>query len=176
MSFWFRHNKGSPGDIPEKAKQHISLTSSVSQVSSPSKHLITRPLTWRVILASPVLYGILLPLLFLDLCLTIYHWTVFPLLRIPRVQRKGYIRLDRHQLNYLPWIVKLTCSYCGYANGLLQYAVRLAGDTERYFCPLKHQERSSQFHPAPHHIDFAKYGDPFGFQARYKPKPTAKKI
>jgi hypothetical protein len=166
--------KGSSSIRPEKSKHRIPLISPESLASTHSTLFVTRPLTWGVILASPVLYGIFIPLVLLDLSLTIYHWTVFPLLHIPNVQRKAYIRFDRHRLTYLPWIVKLTCSYCGYANGLLQYAVRLAGDTEAYFCPLKHQERTGEFHHAPHHVQFAEYGDAPGFKAHYQRDPTQK--
>lgn len=125
----------------------------------------TRP-AWTTIVASPLLYGMGVPLLFLDLCLELFHRLVFPLLGIPLVHRWEYIRIDRHRLTFLPWILKLACAYCGYANGLLQYAVRIAGDTERYFCPSKHQE-SSDFHAPLHHQNFAEYGDEKGFQQRF---------
>ena len=131
---------------------------------------VWRPLTWHVLLASPILYGIFIPLLILDLSLTIYHWTVFPILHIPRIRRNAYIRLDRQHLSYLPWIVKLTCTYCGYANGLLHYGVRLAGDTEAYFCSIKHQLRQQEFHEPPHHRHFAPFGDAQAFQRLYSPK------
>jgi hypothetical protein len=147
------------------------LSSPHNPTSHPAIGSIARPLTWRVIVASPVLYGMLIPLAFLDLCLTLYHWTVFPLLHIPRIRRSAYIRLDRHRLAYLPWIVKLTCTYCGYANGLLQYAARLAGDTEAFFCPIKHQQRSQKFHDPPHHAGFAEYGDAQGAHTRYQQSP-----
>ncbi len=160
-------------DTPPKLIQtsQEKLSSPHNPTSHPAIGSIARPLTWRVIVASPVLYGMLIPLAFLDLCLTLYHWTVFPLLHIPRVRRSTYIRLDRHRLAYLPWIVKLTCTYCGYANGLLQYAARLAGDTEAFFCPIKHQQRAQKFHAPPHHAGFAEYGDAQGAQARYQQFP-----
>ena len=160
--------KDSSSKFPERSKPRLPPPSLLSPAPQHAVLPVFRPLTWRVVLASPILYGIFIPLVLLDLSLTIYHWTVFPLLHIPMVQRKAYIRLDRHRLSYLPWIVKLTCSYCGYANGLLQYAVRLAGDTEAYFCPLKHQERIGEFHPAPHHVRFADYGDSSKFSALYQ--------
>ncbi len=160
--------KDSSSNFPEKSEQRLPPGSSLSLPSQHPTLPVFRPLTLGVVLASPILYGIFVPLVLLDLSLTIYHWTVFPLLHIPMVQRKSYIRLDRHRLSYLPWIVKLTCSYFGYANGLLQYAVRLAGDTEAYFCPLKHQARIGEFHPAPHHVGFADYGDPSKFSALYQ--------
>ncbi len=138
--------------------------------NSTSPLVVWRPLTLRVILLSPILYGMVIPLVFLDLCLTLYHWTAFPFLKIPLVKRASYIQLDRHRLAFLPPILKLTCAYCGYANGLLQYAVRLAGETEAYFCPMKHQGKRD-FYPPLHHRYFAEYGDPQGFQQRYFQNP-----
>lgn len=114
------------------------------------------------ILASPLLYLMILPLLLLDLSLEIYHRLAFPILGIPTVRRGSYIRLDRHRLPYLPFLLKVACAYCGYANGLLQYAARIAGDTELYFCPIKHQA-APDFHPPAHHQGFADYGDAAGF-------------
>lgn len=114
------------------------------------------------LLASPILYLMILPLLLLDLSLEIYHRLAFPILGIPTVCRGSYIKLDRHRLPYLPVLLKVACAYCGYANGLLQYAARIAGETERYFCPIKHQAAAG-FHPPSHHQGFADYGDAAGF-------------
>lgn len=120
---------------------------------------------WSTILASPMLYVVSVPLLFVDLCLEVYHRLTFPLLGIPLVRRREYIRIDRHRLQYLPAILKLACVYCGYANGLLQYAARIAADTEAYFCPIKHQD-SVGFHQPPHHRAFVEYDDEEGFWLR----------
>ena len=165
------HKAGAKGHPIERPAPHSSSSPASAPVSPTSQATkIRRPNTWNVLLASPILYGMFIPLLFLDLSLTIYHWTVFPILRIPRIQRAAFIRLDRHRLAYLPWIVKLTCTYCGYANGLLHYGVRLAGDTEAYFCPIKHQQRQQAFFFPPHHRHFADFGDAGTFQALYQRK------
>jgi len=108
----------------------------------------------------------IVPLVLLDLSLELYHRTVFPVLGIPRAIRKDYILIDRHRMSFLPIVLKFACAYCGYANGLLHYAVRIAGDTERHFCPSKHQE-SHNFRPPPHHKDFADFGDVQGFSQRF---------
>ena len=121
---------------------------------------------WTTLLASPILYGMIVPLLFLDLCLEMYHRIVFPLLGLPLVERHEYLKIDRHRLVFLPFILKLACMYCGYGNGLLQYAVRIAGDTERYFCQSKHQPTPG-FHEPPQHQNFAEFGDADGFEARF---------
>lgn len=120
---------------------------------------------WSSIVASPLLYGMIVPMVFLDVCLEIYHRLCFPLFGIPAVPRGEYIRIDRHRLPYLPAVLKLACAYCGYANGLAQYAARIAGDTEVYFCPIKHQAKAT-FHLPPHHQGFVNYGDAEGFRRR----------
>jgi hypothetical protein len=125
------------------------------------------------ILASPILYLMILPLLLLDLSLEIYHRLAFPILGIPAVRRDRYIKLDRHRLPYLPVLLKVACAYCGYANGLLQYAARIAGETESYFCPIKHQAAAG-FQPPPHHQAFADYGDAEGFHRLWTFQGTRK--
>ena len=121
---------------------------------------------WRTLVASPILYSMIVPLVLLDLFLELYHRTVFPVLGIPRVVRKNYILIDRHRMSFLPMVLKFACAYCGYANGLLHYALRIAGDTEGHFCPSKHQE-SPNFFPPPHHKTFADFGDAQGFGQRF---------
>jgi hypothetical protein len=118
---------------------------------------------WKTVLASPFLYAMIVPLVLLDVCLELYHRLVFPILAIPRVRRSRYIRLDRQRLPYLPVILKVACAYCGYANGLLHYASRIAADTEAYFCPMKHQA-ATDFQAPPHHEGFLEYGDAEGFR------------
>jgi hypothetical protein len=122
---------------------------------------------WTTIVAAPVLYVMIIPLVFFDLSLEFYHRLAFPLLGIPMVRRREYVKLDRHRLPYLPAVLKLACMYCSYANGLIQYAARIAGETETYFCPIKHQA-ATEFHPPPHHRDFVEYGDAEAFRRRYQ--------
>lgn len=119
------------------------------------------------------------PLVLLDLFLELYHRTVFPVLGIAQVVRKDYILFDRHRMSFLPMVLKFACAFCSYANGLLHYAVRIAGDTERHFCPSKHQTLHG-FHPPPHHETFSEFGDAKGFGERFhgthaQPKDTEKK-
>jgi hypothetical protein len=56
--------------------------------------------------------------------------------------------------------------YCSYANGLLQYAVAIASETEKYWCGIKHKETPG-FHAPPHHKNFAKYGDEKDLKKKY---------
>jgi hypothetical protein len=92
-------------------------------------------------LTAPIIYGLGVPLLFLDLCVTVFQALCFPIYRIARVRRADYIAVDRQQLEYLNAIERFHCTYCAYANGLLAYAAEVAGRTEQYFCPIKHAQK-----------------------------------
>jgi hypothetical protein len=106
----------------------------------------------------PVIYSMIFPLVIFDFCLEIYHQICFRLYKIPIIKRSSYIRIDRHKLQYLTRWEKLNCAYCGYANGLMHYASVIAGETEKYWCGIKHQ-KDPNFIPPEHHKDFLEYGD-----------------
>ncbi len=117
----------------------------------------------RHFLSAPFIYAMALPLVFLDVCMEVYHHVCFPLYGIPLVVRSKYIHLDRHKLSYLSWIEKINCDYCAYANGLLFYVSVIAAETEKYWCAIKH-EGKKDFIPPPHHSRFLAYGDEEGFK------------
>ena len=118
----------------------------------------------RNLVSAPVIYAMIIPFIIMDLSLTLYQWTCFPLYRIGRVRRSSYIILDRYRLNYLNSVEKLNCIYCGYANGLLGYAREIAARTELYWCPVKHAHRIKDRHSRYH--DFLDYGDSKDFHAK----------
>ncbi len=112
----------------------------------------------RIWLSLPFIYGMIVPLVFFDLCLEFYHHVCFPLYGIPLVKRSRYLRVDRQRLSYLEWTSKLHCLYCGYANGLAHYASVIVAATELYWCPIQHQ-KGEDFAAPRHHQRFADYGD-----------------
>lgn len=118
------------------------------------------------ILSAPFLYGLFIPMLILDICLTLYQRICFPLYRMGTVQRNSYIIIDRHHLRFLNGIEKLNCAYCAYANGLVAYAREIASRTEQYWCPIKHASRLKDRHARYH--DFIEYGDAADYYARLK--------
>ncbi len=122
----------------------------------------------RHIISGPFIWGMLIPVLFADFCLEIYHRVCFPLYGLQYVQRTKYIRIfDRTKLPYLNWSEKLGCMYCGYVNGWLHYASVIAGKTEHYWCGIMHiQDRG--YVPAAHEVQFVKYGDEAELQKRYR--------
>jgi len=121
----------------------------------------------RSIVAGPVIWAMMIPLVFCDICVEIYHRICFPLYGIDYVKRSHYIRiLDRQKLPYLTWYEKLWCAYCGYINGWLHYASVIAGKTESYFCAIAHLETRGYI-PSEHEKSFAKYGDEAALRRRY---------
>ena len=121
----------------------------------------------RHALASPIIYSTIFPLIIFDIFLEIYHRICFPLYKLPIVKRSKYIRIDRHRLKYLNWFEKINCVFCGYANGLIHYASVIVGNTEKYWCGIKHQKYKGFIEP-PHHKTFLKYGDKKTFEKKYR--------
>lgn len=109
------------------------------------------------ILAAPVVYGLIVPLVLTDLSVSVFQAICFPVYGIRKVPRGDFVAIDRHHLAYLNPIEKLNCAYCGYANGVLAYARTVAGRSEEHWCPIKHARRTQGEHPA--YWNFAGYGD-----------------
>jgi hypothetical protein len=121
--------------------------------------LTARP---QMVLTAPIIYGMLVPLLALDVFVTFYQWACFPLYRIARVPRREHFVYDRAHLAYLNAAEKLNCLYCSYANGLASYFREIAARTEQYWCPIKHAKRVLNRHA--HYEEFLDYGDARGYR------------
>ena len=93
------------------------------------------------LITGPIIYSMIVPMVFLDLCVSFYQATCFPIYGIKKVKRGDYIVFDRQQLAYLNFIEKFHCTYCAYGNGLLAYVSEIVGRTEEYFCPIKHARK-----------------------------------
>ena len=120
-----------------------------------------RPLTRtniRQLIAMPFILAMIVPVVFLDICITLYQAIAFRLYRIPRIVRSDYIIYERRFLDYLNFQQKLQCLYCSYVNGLFAYSVEIAARTERYWCPIKAANKPKFSHGW--YKDFADYGDP----------------
>ncbi len=118
-------------------------------------------------LSTPFILFIAIPIVILDISLEIYHQISFRLLKIPIIKRSSYIKIDRYKLKYLNIFEKIFCAYCGYANGLFQYAVVIAAKTEKYWCGIKHKKDLNLKEPK-HHKNFVKYGDEKKFNEKYR--------
>lgn len=120
-----------------------------------------RPL---VLLTAPVIYALVVPLVLLDLAVTIFQAVCFPIYGIPKVRRRDYLVFDRYALAYLNAVEKLNCAYCSYANGLIAYVREIAGRTEQHWCPIKHARRAIGAHAE--YAAFEDFGDAEGYRKR----------
>jgi len=138
----------------EILRRHRELRTSLSNYV-----LNARPL---VVLTAPAIYVLVVPLVLLDLLVTIYQAVCFPVYGIPKVMRRDYLVFDRHHLAYLNALEKLNCAYCSYANGLIAYVREIAARTEQHWCPIKHARRVIGAHG--HYALFEDYGDAEGYR------------
>lgn len=111
----------------------------------------------RNIISLPFIYSMLIPLVLLDITVSVYQWVCFRLYNIPRVRRAAFVVIDRQHLAYLNIFEKINCVYCGYGNGVIAYAGEIAARTEQYWCPIKHAQKMAQTHS--HYGNFLEYGD-----------------
>lgn len=118
-----------------------------------------------VVLTAPVIYAVIIPLVMLDIFVSIYQAVCFPVYGIARVRRRDHIVFDRHHLAYLNALQKLNCAYCSYANGLISFTREIAGRTEQYWCPIKHARRVMGTHA--NYIEFMDYGDVEALEKRW---------
>lgn len=118
-----------------------------------------------------MIYGLIIPVVIVDLFVSLYQAVCFPVYEIPKVKRKDYLALDRKKLSYLTLTQKLNCLYCDYANGVFAYASEIAGRTEWYWCPIKHPHNAQRAHR--HYDKFIAYGDGEHFAKKHKEKRLA---
>jgi hypothetical protein len=109
------------------------------------------------LITGPIIYSMIFPLLILDLFVSFYQLTCFPIYKIAKVKRSDYIVFDRQQLGYLNFIEKFHCTYCAYGNGLIAYVSEIVARTEEYFCPIKHARKVLASHSR--YARFLAYGD-----------------
>ncbi len=130
------------------------------------KNLLTwfRDIPLLHLLASPLVYGMIIPAILFDIILFIYQQVVFRIFKFKFIKRSDYILFDRQYLGYLNSIEKLNCLYCSYFNGLMQYAAAIAGRTELYFCPIKHAKKVAYQHDF--YDAFFSYGDEDKYQKK----------
>jgi hypothetical protein len=112
---------------------------------------------WLSILTAPVIYALVLPMLLLDVSITVYQQICFRAYGIPRVKRGDYFVYDRAHLAYLNLIEKINCAYCSYGNGLMAYGREVVARTEQYWCPIKHARKIMAAHP--YYTGFVDFGD-----------------
>ena len=71
-------------------------------------------------------------------------------------------------MQYLKGFEKLGCMYCGYANGVLRYMKEIAGETEKYWCGIMHENKPGfKIQEDQVKQNFAKFGDEQDLQNKY---------
>lgn len=128
---------------------------------------------WLRLLSTPLIWLPLPFIIVLDVVCAIYQFICFPIYRIELVKRSEYILIfDRNKLPYLNGLEKLSCMYCGYANGTLRYLKEIAGRTEKYWCGVKHENKPGfKIQEDQVFYDFARFGDKDDFQKKYGEEP-----
>lgn len=116
------------------------------------------------LITGPLIYGMIIPLVLLDVCVSFYQWACFPIYGIAKVRRADYLVFDRRHLAFLNVIEKFHCTYCEYANGLMSYMVEILARTEQYFCPIKHARKILS--PHSRYQRFLAYGDADAYQTK----------
>ena len=116
----------------------------------------------RILVSFPFIYGMIVPIVFFDISISLYQSICFPLYKINKVKRNNYIHIDRHHLHYLNSIERMHCTYCAYTNGLLAYAREIAARTELFWCPIKHASRVLDKHSQ--YNKFIEYDDAEGYK------------
>jgi len=137
----------------------------LTRVAKNPKHF------FLITVTAPAIYGLIIPVLIMDIFVWLYQAVCFPVYQIPKVKRKDYINFKRGKLKHLNWFQRLNCVYCDYANGVMAYAVEVAGRTEWYWCPIKHRDHAKRSHD--HYQEFIDYDDGDDFAKKHKAKRQA---
>ena len=116
------------------------------------------------LITGPIIYSMIVPMVMLDLCVSFYQATCFPIYGITKVRRGDYLVFDRQQLGYLNFIEKFHCTYCAYGNGLIAYVSEIIGRTEEYFCPIKHARKMLGAHSR--YARFLGYGEAQDYEVK----------
>jgi hypothetical protein len=141
-----------------------------ASVRQAHRKLKTGVLRWLVrarpqhLITGPRIYGMAVPMLLMDACVTFYQWVCFPIYGITRVRRGDYLVFDRRHLGYLNSIEKFHCTYCEYGNGLMAYMTEVLARTEQYFCPIKHAHKILGTHGR--YNRFLEYGEAEAYEAK----------
>lgn len=116
------------------------------------------------LITGPIIYGMIIPMVILDLSVSFYQLTCFPIYKVIKVRRADYIVIDRQHLEYLNFIEKFHCTYCAYGTGLIAYVTEIVARTEQYFCPIKHARKILGTHSRYAH--FLDYGEATDYEAK----------
>ena len=159
----------------ENKRKEIAFTIARKRIEFPAellgRHRLDRVGLWQYlresrllcVLTAPIIYAGFPVFALLDLFVTVYSRTCFPVYGIAPVRRSDYLVFDRSELPYLNAVEKFNCFYCSYGNGVAAYLREVAARTEQYWCPIKHARRLLDAHDRyPHFFEF---GDSQAYRA-----------
>jgi hypothetical protein len=139
---------------------------SVPQPTGTGRRSLFKWTRFRNVLAAPIIYALIVPMVLLDITVTLYQAVCFPLFGIQKSRRSDFISIGRHRLTFLNAIEKIHCVYCEYINGLLAFVSDIASKTEQYFCPIKYANKVITAHAR--YDSFQEYGDNINFHESLK--------
>ncbi|MCW8933622.1 MAG: hypothetical protein OQK98_02755 [Gammaproteobacteria bacterium] len=116
------------------------------------------------LITGPIIYGMFIPLVIMDILVSFYQATCFPIYGVQKVRRGDYMVYDRQHLEYLNFIEKFHCTYCAYGTGLVAYMSEILARTEQYFCPIKHARKMHATHAR--YERFIDYGEAIDYETR----------
>lgn len=105
----------------------------------------------RVIIGATLLYLAFPLIALLDIFSVLCNNVIFPLVGIPKIKRKDYVRpFSRFKLVQASIWYRVGCVYCSYANGVACYFQVIAMKVEFLYCPWKQKDQTK----IPHHRFF----------------------
>lgn len=126
-----------------------------SKIISSIKYISSLPI--GATLTIPFIWAMIIPIVIIDLMVSIFQAVCFPIYKIPKVKRKDHVVIDRYNLFYLGRVEKVNCLYCEYFNGVTSYVREIAARTEQFWCPIKHSKPLKENHSR--YNNFFDYGD-----------------
>lgn len=144
----------------------VEFERSIKEAHKKLKYSLWRWLGIRPvnIITMPIIYAMIVPLVLIDVLVSFYQYSCFPIYKIKLVKRRDYIVFDRHHLSYLNSIERWHCVYCAYGNGVVAYIREILARTEQYFCPIKHANKVLGTHDR--YQSFIEYGDADNYHQR----------
>ena len=129
---------------------------------------------FRNIFVLPFAIAMLVPLIFFDICLSIYHRIAFGICKIKRVKRSAHFKVDQMRIAQLDRRQRFISIYIYYARGLMSYASKIISESDQYWCQPKPTKGRQQMV-----IDKSKMGvkelKAYQQSVKQKPKKSRKK-
>lgn len=146
MSFQDNFIKEAKKAFDERIAQIMEESGIIKRIRVPKHYIKHIPISWRYLVSSPFIYGMIVPSVVWHIGVEIYHQMCFRLYGIPLVNSREYFVYDRKLLTMLNVWEKIHCIYCSYVNNLIRYSAEIGGRTERYWCPIKYYRRITDAH------------------------------